>query len=99
MKNAYAAKIQERKRLERHVTRQLMADCALIAANIVFGAGEKRCAAFMRKMEEVYTEMAEIQQKDTEDMEYTKAVVDRKLQAILGDQFKPWERRYCYYDG
>lgn len=39
MKNAYAAKIQERKRLERHVTRQLMADCALIAANIVFGAG------------------------------------------------------------
>ena len=95
MKNRYAAELQQKKQLERHVTRQLMADCAVIAANAVFGAGEKRAVEFMRKIEEIYNEMAQIQQADTADMEYTKAVVDRKLKSILKEHFEPWDERYC----
>lgn len=94
MKNKYAMKLQQKKQLERHVTRQLMADCAVIAANAVFGAGEKRAVEFIRKIAEVYNEMSRIQQEDTPDMDYTKAVVDRKLKAILKDHFEPWDYRY-----
>lgn len=47
MKNAYAERIQERKRMERHISRQLMLDCAVIAANDVFGAGAKRCVVVL----------------------------------------------------
>lgn len=94
MKNAYAERIQERKRLERHISRQLMLDCAVIAANDVFGAGAKRCVDFIKDLEAVYTEIAEIQQEDTPDMEYTKAVVDRRLKGILKDHFQSWDERY-----
>ena len=37
MKNAYAMELQRKKELERHVSRQLMTDAAMIAASKVFG--------------------------------------------------------------
>lgn len=94
MKNAYAMELQRKKELERHVSRQLMTDAAMIAVAKVFGAGAKRCAEFHRELCETYTQMAELCQSDTKDMEYTKTVIDRKLREILGDSVQSWDERY-----
>lgn len=94
MKNAYAMELQRKKELERHVSRQLMTDAAMIAAHKVFGAGQKRCTEFHWELCKTYEEMAKICSEDTKDMEYTKAVVDRKLKEILGDDMQPWDERY-----
>lgn len=95
MKNAYAEKLRQKRELERHVTRQLMADAAMIAAAKVFHAGEKRCTEFHRELCKTYEDMAKICAEDTKDMEYTKSVVDRKLREIFGDSVQPWDERYC----
>ena len=94
MKNAYAMELQRKKELERHVSRQLMADSAVIAAAKGFKAGRKRCTEFHRELCKTYDDMAKICAEDTKDMEYTKAVVDRKLKEILGDDMQPWDERY-----
>lgn len=94
MKNAYAMELQRKKELERHVSRQLMADSAVIAAAKVFKAGRKRCTEFHRELCKTYEDMAKICAEDTKDMEYTKTVVDRKLKEILGDDMQPWDERY-----
>ena len=94
MKNAYAMELQRKKELERHVSRQLMTDAAMIAAHKVFGAGQKRCTEFHRELCKTYEEMAKICAEDTKDMEYTKSVVDRKLKEIFGDSVQPWDERY-----
>ena len=94
MKNAYAMELQRKKELERHVSRQLMTDAAMIAVHKVFGAGQKRCTEFHWELCKTYEEMAKICAEDTKDMEYTKAVVDRKLKEILGDDMQPWDERY-----
>lgn len=94
MKNEYAKKLQIKKQLDRHVTMQLMADAAMIAAHKVFGAGQKRCTEFHRELCNTYEEMAKICAEDTKDMEYTKSVVDRKLKEIFGDSVQPWDERY-----
>lgn len=94
MKNAYAMELQRKKELERHVSMQLMADAAMIAAHKVFGAGQKRCTEFHWELCKTYEEMAKICAEDTKDMEYTKSVVDRKLKEIFGDSVQPWDERY-----
>ena len=95
MKNQYAKELKRKKEWERHISRQLMADAAVIAAAKVFGAGEKRCSEFHAELCQTFTEMAQLCSEDTKDMEYTKAVVDRKLAQILGDHFEPWDARYA----
>lgn len=94
MKNAYAMELQRKKELERHVSRQLMTDAAMIAAAKVFHAGAKRCTEFYRELCKTYEDMAKLCAEDTKDMEYTKTVVDRKLREILGDSVQPWDERY-----
>lgn len=94
MKNAYAQELQRKKKLERHVTRQMMADSAVIAAAKVFGAGAKRCAEFHKELCKTYEDMAELCNSDTKDMEYSKEVIDRKLREIFGDSIQPFDERY-----
>lgn len=93
-KNAYAIELQKKKALERHVARQMVADAAVIAANQVFGAGEKRCAEFMETLRSVMDEISQLIYGDTPDIEYSQTVIDRRLREILKDHFEPWDERY-----
>ncbi len=95
MKNQYAQELKRKKEWERHISRQLMADAAVIAAAKVFGAGEKRGPELREDLRRKFTEVAQPCREDTKDMEYTKAVVDRTLEQILGDHFEPWDARYA----
>ena len=100
-KNPMLAKIQARheaeKRSLRLFTLQWAADMMCIAANEVLGLGADRLA----KLEEAYWEASRhYAEKTLEDaawdktIDYTKGDLDRKMEAIMGDHFRPWEERY-----
>ena len=93
-KNIYAKKLRQKKELERHVSQQMVADAAVIAANKVFGAGKKRCVEFMVELSGTLDEIHDMIYGDTADIEYSKSVIDRKLQEILKEYFEPWDKRY-----
>lgn len=97
-KNAVSAVIQrEVQRLvaQRTIERvQMCKDAALIAANEALGMGEGRCIAFSEAFDRALNEIVQTCLEDTEDIEYTKAVIDRKLEQICGKHFAPWEVRY-----
>ena len=69
-----------------------------IAANEALGMGEGRCVAFSMAFDKALIEIVHTCLEDTPDIEYTKEVVDRKLKAICGDHFAPWEVRYRHGD-
>lgn len=73
---------------------QMCKDAAMIAANEALGMGEGRCVAFSRAFDKALNEIVQTCLEDTDDIEYTKAVIDRKLKDICGENFQPWESRY-----
>ncbi len=100
-KNPMLAKIQARHEMElafqRRFTIQQCADMMLIAANAEFGFGADRLNRLEEVFFSVFTEYAEKaldDGKDDPDIVYTRAMVDRKLQQIMGKHFRPWEERY-----
>ena len=73
---------------------QMCKDAAMIAANEALGMGEGRCVAFSLEFDRALNEIVHTCLEDTDDIEYTKAVIDRQLKAICGEHFAPWEVRY-----
>lgn len=73
---------------------QMCKDAAMIAANEALGMGEGRCVAFSQAFDRALSDIVHTCLEDTDDIEYTKAVIDRKLKAICGENFQHWEERY-----
>lgn len=73
---------------------QMCKDAAMIAANDALGMGEGRCVAFSQAFDRALNDIVHTCLEDTDDIEYTKAVIDRKLKAICGENFQHWEERY-----
>lgn len=99
--NPMLAKIQARHeidlRFQREFTIQRCCDMMLIAANDAFGFGADRLNRLEEVFFSVFTEYAEKaldDGKDDPDIIYTRSMVYRKLQQIMGKHFRPWEERY-----
>ena len=75
-------------------TRQMMIDVAMIALNKEFGFGADRLKRFAQATLGIYEEFADLWNTDTQDTEYSRAVLDAKLKQIFGEDFDPWEVRY-----
>ena len=97
-KNEYLRRVQAKCREEtaakNSITLQMAVDAAVLAANEVFGAGSKRAAQFVCKMQEYFMTIINLTLEDSRDMEYTKARIDNALETILGENFTPWDDRY-----
>ena len=78
-------------------TVQQCVDMMMIAANEEYGLGPERLNRLEKTFYSVFKEYAEMTIKDAKDdkaIEYTKSKLDRKLEQICGEYFKPWEVRY-----
>lgn len=97
-KNAYMQKLTDMYmsglRDGRRFMRQLMFDLSCVALNETEGMGYDRLNRFADKLMELHDEYAVIFNGDTKDQEYSRSVLDRRLQQIAGDKFIPWEERY-----
>lgn len=100
-RNSFLDRIEANQRLnmelQRRFTIQQCEDMLLIAANRAFGFGPKRLRKLRQAYNEVFLEWAVGALEDGKtdrDIEYTKGALDRQLQAITGDDFRPWEERY-----
>ena len=91
---AYDAGYMEGLRAGRKFMRQLMFDLACIALNETEGMGFDRLNRFAEEFTRLHDEFAVIFNGDTKDQEYSRSVLDRRLQQIAGDKFIPWEERY-----
>ena len=99
--NPMLARIEARHQLDiarqRSFTLQQCCDMMLIAANAAFGFGPDRLAKLQDTYQDVFREYADMAIADgqyDDEIVYTRAKVDKKLEQILGDRFVPWEARY-----
>lgn len=105
-KNAYAQKIKARKELGEYIlkrwTCQLCLDAMSLALNDpeIMGKdtfGRERLTrlgeGFNKYFDEIYPALTK-----NEKASYLRAVVDRRLHQILGDDFLAWEERYEYWN-
>ena len=77
---------------------QQSADAALMSADDTFDvnaySAEKFHTGHIEYMNKI-SHMAIVEDKDDDDMEWTKDTVDRRLLQIVGkDNFEPWDERY-----
>lgn len=80
-------------------TMQLCFDVAVITANDVLQMGKGRAKAFEQKYSENYEIVCNLlkEHKDDPDMVYSRAKIDQRLRAIVGDEnFAPWDERYGF---
>ena len=73
-------------------------DMAQIALHQEFGFGPAYQKRFKRRFRQVFFEYAELCLDDAKDdaaLDYTKACVDRSLQAACGDDMLPFDERYA----
>lgn len=78
-------------------TVQQCVDMMMIAANEEYGLGPERLNRLEETFYSVFNDYAEMTIEDAKDdkaIEYTKSKLDRKLEQICGEYFKPWEERY-----
>lgn len=75
-------------------TAQIICDLMVIALHDKFGFGYDRCKRVTDEISENYSQYWKIWHEDTQDREYAKEVIDRRLKEICGDKFQPWEVRY-----
>ena len=99
--NAFLMKLQAQKAAElqhqRQFTIQWCADAAVLAAHEVFHRKGDILVEFYNTFVANAHEIAEMtlaDAKDDKSLGYTKGKLDRQLEAILGDDFIPWEERY-----
>lgn len=77
------------------ITIQICEDAALMAANDVFHCGPKRADPFCLSYKNYVAEILKLIGDDTDDIEYSKAVVDRRLTSIVGaGKLREWDVRY-----
>ncbi len=100
-KNAFLAKIEAQNHrnmeLQRQFTLQQCEDIWLIMLHDDFGFGPIRCQRAKEKFREIFLDFCKLCVEDgssDKEVVFTKASVDRKLQAALGDNFQPWDLRY-----
>ncbi len=97
--NAFLARVEaEKQKYARAAVRwseQNMMDLASVVLNEQFGFGADRLETFNHAMEDLHDEYANLWNSDTDDVEYSKAVLDRRLQKIYREKFVPWKERYC----
>lgn len=99
--NPMLAKIEARHEADmawmKMFTVQQCVDMMMIAANEEYGLGPERLNRLEKTFYLVFKEYAEMTIEDAKDdkaIEYTKSKIDRKLEQICGEYFKPWEVRY-----
>ena len=77
---------------------QMGQDAAIIAANEVLGMGKGRATDFCATYIETFNTMAHMYKEDQDDdpeFVYSKAKIDERIRAIIGDDiFQPWDVRY-----
>lgn len=91
------AKHEQEKAFMRTFTIQQCVDMMMIAANEEYGLGPERLNRLEQTFYDVFREYAKMtldDAKDDKSIEYTKDKLDRKLEQICGEYFKPWEERY-----
>ena len=81
-------------RVTRMVTRQETADMAIIALHREFGFGPERSARFIRALNEVANETADMVCSDTKDKEFSISRFEQVLMEATGDKYQPREVRY-----
>ena len=94
---AYEAKLEARYRRKLHIANQMGLDAALIAANEVLGLGPGRAQKFGEAYINTINEMARMISDDGQDdprLDWSTATIDKRLSAIMGDGFRPWDERY-----
>lgn len=101
--NAFLSKLETKHRFElyqdRLFTVQYCKDAAMIAAAEIFGMGEKRAAEFSEKYDYFLNEISKLIHDDSRadrDIEYSRAVIDRRLREICGSGFQEWDERYKF---
>lgn len=99
--SAFLQKIEARHKrnmnLQRAFTIQQCEDMALITLNEDFGFGPKRAQDFRKKFRQTMKAYAELCVDDAngdDELTYTKAVIDRELQKVMGEDFVPWDVRF-----
>ena len=99
--NSFLARQQLRQRIlidnARRYTIQQCADFMLISAAEEFGFGEQRLKRLSDRWASIFDEYADMLSEDLKgdkDFEYTKSLVDRRLEKCCGKYFKTWEERY-----
>lgn len=94
---SFEAKLEARYRQQLKFSTQLGLDAAIITANEVLHLGAGRSPEFRSVYIKTVNEMAAMlaeDGKDDPDLEWSIATIDKRLQAIMGDSFKPWDERY-----
>lgn len=83
--------------LQRAFTIQQCEDMALITLGQDFGFGPKRAMDFLYKFRQTMKAYAELCVDDAtgdDELTYTKAVIDRELEIVMGEDFVPWDVRF-----
>lgn len=94
---AFEAKLEARYMRKLRIANQMGLDAALIAANEVLGLGAGRAEKFMTAYIDAMNKMANMMVEDGEtdpDLDWSTATIDKRLRAIVGDSFRPWDERY-----
>ncbi len=94
---AHKEKLDAQYRRKLNVTMQMCFDVAVITASDVFKMGAGRAKVFEQKYTENYAKICAmlIEDECDPDLEYSRAKIDERLKAIVGDEnFVPWDERY-----
>lgn len=102
--NAYLAKRDARiamdYQLKLHIMQQIGMDAAMMAAHDIFQLGKGRAKKFGEKYIEYVNYISGLiteDRKDDKDCVYSRAVIDRQIRSIVGDEnFDPWVERYSF---
>lgn len=74
--------------------RQLMADISFIALEEALGTDADKLEKFASSLSEIHDQFADIWNADSDDVEYSLDILDRRLKPICGSHFQPAKERY-----
>lgn len=90
-----AAKYEDQREQDFRFLRQFITDLSQIALEDAFGDESKNMVKpFVDALQNLHDEFADIWNADSDDVEYSLSILDRRLKAICGDKFIPQEDRY-----
>lgn len=106
MKNAYAKALQKKRELREYFIKRWTCQLCLDAMSLALNDpkfmgkdtfGKERLTRLSEGFNEYFDEIYPALTKN-EKASYMRAVVDRRLRQILGDDFLAWEERYEYWN-
>lgn len=89
-----AAKYEAQREMDFRLARQMMADLAFIAIEEALHVTPDELAKVAEELNKLHSEYADVWNADSEELEYSFAVLDRRLKPICGDGFIPASERY-----